>query len=173
MGEATTRYLARQGTQFALRAARRRPPRADVMCHPARPVWRKMASAFRSTSLRRVAAPALACAAVLAGCGGKDFTPSTAVVDFPSGQPGKGKPAVTLGTKNFTEELILGQLYTQALQAKGYTVHLRANIGPTEAVEPELLAGHIDGYPEYTGVIVSTLANINLGTGGTGGRQAG
>jgi osmoprotectant transport system substrate-binding protein len=112
------------------------------------------------------AALALAGALLLPGCGGKNFAPSTTVASLPGGQPGKGKPAVTLGTKNFTEEFILGQLYAQALEAKGYTVHLRENIGPTEAVEPELLGGKIDLYPEYTGVIVSTLANINLGTGG-------
>jgi osmoprotectant transport system substrate-binding protein len=45
-------------------------------------------------------------------------------------------------------------------------VHLRENIGPSEVVEPELLSGKIDLYPEYTGVIVSTLANINSGAGG-------
>jgi osmoprotectant transport system substrate-binding protein len=108
----------------------------------------------------------VAMAAVLAGCGGKDFAPATKLASFPTGEPGQGKPAVTLGTKNFTEELILGQLYAQALRAKGYTVDLRENIGPTEAVEPELLSGKIDLYPEYTGVIVSTLANINSGAGG-------
>src|SRR5213082_3526496 len=78
-------------------------------------------------------AAALAAAALLAGCssssGGdnfsaKSFAPSTAVVSFPAGQPGSGKPAVTLGSKNFTEALILGQLYAQALAAKGFTVHL-------------------------------------------------
>jgi osmoprotectant transport system substrate-binding protein len=108
----------------------------------------------------------LAGAAFLTACGGTNYAPSTTVASIPSGRPGEGKPAVTLGTKNFTEELILGQLYAQALEAKGFTVHLRPNIGPSEVVEPELLAGKIDLYPEYTGVIVSALANINLGTGG-------
>jgi osmoprotectant transport system substrate-binding protein len=109
---------------------------------------------------------ALAISALLAACGGKDYTPSTKLASFPTGKPGQGKPAVTLGTKNFTEELVLGQLYAQALRAKGYTVNLRPNIGPSEVVEPELLAGKIDLYPEYTGVIVSALANINAGAGG-------
>lgn len=109
---------------------------------------------------------ALAIAAVLVGCGGKNYAPSTTLASFPTGRPGEGKPAVTLGTKNFTEQLVLGQLYAQALEAKGFTVHLKENIGPSEVVEPELLAGKIDLYPEYTGVIVSTLANINLGSGG-------
>jgi osmoprotectant transport system substrate-binding protein len=72
--------------------------------------------------------------------------------------PGKGKPPVTLGTKNFTEQLILGELYAQALRAKGFTVNLKANIGASEVVARELAAGDIAGYPEYTGTILSVLA---------------
>src|ERR671935_1469884 len=127
---------------------------------------------------RTAAALALAAAALLAGCasGGnfspKNFTPSTAVVSVPAGQPGTGKPAVTLGTKNFTEEFILGQLYAQALEAKGFTVHLMQNIGPTEVIDPGLLQGQIDLYPEYTGEIVSTLTNIALGAPGGAAERA-
>lgn len=73
--------------------------------------------------------------------------------------PGKGKPAVTLGTKNFTEQLILGELYAQALRAKGFTVKLKPNIGPSEVVAREMEAGEIDGYPEYTGTIVAVLGH--------------
>jgi osmoprotectant transport system substrate-binding protein len=73
--------------------------------------------------------------------------------------PGYGKPAVTLGTKNFTEELILGQLYAQALKGKGFSVNLRSDIGASELVARELAAGRIDGYPEYTGTILSVLAH--------------
>jgi osmoprotectant transport system substrate-binding protein len=122
----------------------------------------------------------VAAAALVSGCassGGnfsaKSFTPSTAVVSLPSGQPGHGKPAVTLGSKNFTEELILGQLYAQALQAEGFTVRLKENIGPTEVIDPGLLDGSIDLYPEYTGEIITTLTNIALGApGGDAARAA-
>ena len=38
------------------------------------------------------------------------------------------KPTITLGTKNFGEEYILGQLYGQALQAKGFTVHYQGEL---------------------------------------------
>lgn len=121
----------------------------------------------------RTAVLVLAAAAVLAGCGSsggnfsaKSFAPSTAVVGFPSGQPGASKPAVTLGSKNFTEALILGQLYAQALQAEGFTVRLKENIGPTEVIDPGLLNGSIDLYPEYTGEIITTLTNIAIGAPG-------
>jgi osmoprotectant transport system substrate-binding protein len=70
-------------------------------------------------------------------------------------QPGKGKPTVTLGTKDFTEEFVLGELYKQALEAKGYTVNLKKNIGATEIIDKALTSGQIDGYPEYLGVSVA------------------
>ena len=117
----------------------------------------------------RIVLLALAAAALMTGCGGANYAPSTTLASFPTGQPGQGKPAVTLGTKNFTEEFILGQLYAQALEAKGFTVHLKESIGPTEVVDPALIGGQIDLYPEYTGVIVSTLAHVTLAAPGTEG----
>jgi osmoprotectant transport system substrate-binding protein len=72
-----------------------------------------------------------------------------------SDQPGAGKPVVTLGTKDFTEEFVLGELYTQALEAKGYKVTLKKNIGSTELIDKSLTSGEIDGYPEYLGVSVA------------------
>ena len=44
------------------------------------------------------------------------------------------KPTVIIGTKNFTEQYILGQLYKQALEAKGYTVDYKENIGSSEII---------------------------------------
>jgi osmoprotectant transport system substrate-binding protein len=73
-------------------------------------------------------------------------------------QPGAGKPAVTIGTKDFTEEFVLGQLYAQALEAKGYKVNLKENIGATEIIDKALTSNQIDGYPEYTGVSLSVVA---------------
>ena len=68
------------------------------------------------------------------------------------------KPTVTIGTKNFTEQYVLGQLYKQALQAKGYKVVYKENIGSSELIDAALKSGKIDFYPEYTGVIVTDLA---------------
>ncbi len=74
-------------------------------------------------------------------------------------EPGAGKPAVTIGTKNFTEEFILGQLYAQALRAKGYSVALKRDIGPSEVMDRSLASASIDGYPEYTGTILSVFGH--------------
>lgn len=72
--------------------------------------------------------------------------------------PGKGKPPVTLATKNFTEQYVLGQLYAQALRAKGFTIVLKENVGSSEIVDRALGHGVIDVYPEYIGVIAQELA---------------
>jgi osmoprotectant transport system substrate-binding protein len=72
--------------------------------------------------------------------------------------PGKGKPPITIGDKNFTEEFILGDLYADALRGEGYTVNLKPNIGSSELTDKSLTSGQIDMYPEYTGVILSVLA---------------
>jgi osmoprotectant transport system substrate-binding protein len=79
-----------------------------------------------------------------------------------SDQPGKGKPAVTLGTKDFTEEFVLGELYKQALEAKGYKVTLKKNIGSTEIIDKALTSEQIDGYPEYLGVSVAVVARKDI-----------
>src|SRR4051812_7379091 len=64
---------------------------------------------------------------------------------------------VVIGTKNFGEEYILGQLYKQALQAKGFKVSYKENIGSTEIIDTALTSGKINVYPEYTGVIVQVV----------------
>ena len=69
--------------------------------------------------------------------------------------------SLTLGTKDFTEEFILGSLYKLALQAKGYTITYKSNIGATEVIDKALTSGQIDAYPEYTGESVATVAGIN------------
>jgi osmoprotectant transport system substrate-binding protein len=75
-------------------------------------------------------------------------------------QSATAKPTVTIGTKNFTEQYVLGQLYKQALEAKGYKVVYKENIGSSELIDTALKSGKINFYPEYTGVIVSDLAKL-------------
>src|SRR5947209_6116748 len=100
----------------------------------------------------------IAAALVLVACGSSKKKTSSTTASAPAASgPGKGKPAVTLGTKNFPEEYILGQLYLQALQAKGFTVNLKNSIGSTEVTDTALTSGKIDMYPEYTGTIVQEV----------------
>lgn len=88
---------------------------------------------------------ALALATGMAACGGDG-----ASAPAPSAErPGSGKPAVTIGTRISTEQLVLGQLYRQALEARGFTVELKQNIGSPAIAEHALRAGEIDLYPEF------------------------
>ena len=66
-------------------------------------------------------------------------------------------PTITVGSKNFTEEYILGELYSQALKAKGFSVAYKQSIGATEIVDTALTSGKIDVYPEYVGEIDQTV----------------
>jgi len=84
----------------------------------------------------------------------------TGSANLPAGQPGKGKPAIVMGDKNFSEEYLLGELYSQALRAKGFTVTLKGNIGSSTTINAALQSGKIDMYPEYTGVIATVLAGL-------------
>jgi osmoprotectant transport system substrate-binding protein len=75
---------------------------------------------------------------------------------------GAATPTVTIGTKNFTEQYILGQLYKQALEAKGYKVVYKENIGSSELIDTAFKSGKINFYPEYTGVLVANVAKQPL-----------
>jgi osmoprotectant transport system substrate-binding protein len=110
---------------------------------------------------------ALLAAIVVGGCGDDDSGGGgggggTGTSSSSSDKPGEGKPGVTIGTKDFTEEFVLGNLYAQALEAKGYKVNLKENIGATEIIDKALTSGEIDGYPEYTGVSLSVVAKNDI-----------
>jgi osmoprotectant transport system substrate-binding protein len=86
-------------------------------------------------------------------------TSSTSSADL----PGTGKPTVTIGDKNYTEQFILGQLYMQALKAQGYTVNINQNIGPTDVTLQALKSGSLSMYPEYLNVLNSSIAHSHGG----------
>jgi osmoprotectant transport system substrate-binding protein len=79
--------------------------------------------------------------------------------------PGTGRPQITIGDKNFTEQFILGELYYQALQAQGYTVLLNRNIGPTEVTIQDLQSGRVSLYPEYIDTWNTSVAGYKHGFG--------
>ncbi|HWF36414.1 MAG TPA: glycine betaine ABC transporter substrate-binding protein, partial [Solirubrobacteraceae bacterium] len=83
---------------------------------------------------------------------------SAATTTAPTFLPGTGRPPVTIGDKNFTEQFILGELYGQALAAQGFTVTLNKNIGSTQVTTQALQSGQLDMYPEYVGTFNSAVA---------------
>jgi osmoprotectant transport system substrate-binding protein len=110
----------------------------------------------------RLRAVALAVVATLAAglgaCGGSDGVATTRTATAP--QP--SKVPVRIGTKDFTEEYILGELYSQALEAKGFDVELKRSVGSSEIIHQALGNGVLDMYPEYIGVLLSEVANVTM-----------
>jgi osmoprotectant transport system substrate-binding protein len=68
-----------------------------------------------------------------------------------------GGNALKVGSKNFTEELILGELYAQTLEHGNVAVTRKLNLGTTDIAMAALRRGEIDLYPEYTG---TALLNV-------------
>ena len=62
---------------------------------------------------------------------------------------------IIIGTKNFPEQYLLGQLYKQALEAKGFKVQYKENIASTELIDSALRSSRITMYPEYLGISLS------------------
>jgi osmoprotectant transport system substrate-binding protein len=89
------------------------------------------------------AIPALLALLVLAACGN--------VGDSGGSEGGGGGPTITVGSKNFTEQYILGELYAQALAANGFSVEKKLDLGSEQIADKALQNGQIDMYPEYTG----------------------
>jgi osmoprotectant transport system substrate-binding protein len=115
-----------------------------------------VAACGSSNSSSSSAAPAATSSSSSSAAGGAGTTSSsTSAASSASGG------TITLGTKNFTEEFIVGALYQQALTKAGCKVNYKPNIGATEVVDKALTSGQIDAYPEYTGESVATVFGIN------------
>ena len=65
----------------------------------------------------------------------------------------RSAPEVRVGSKKFTESVVLGEIVTQLLRSTGTRAEHRAQLGGTQVLWHALLAGEIDLYPEYTGTI--------------------
>ena len=70
---------------------------------------------------------------------------------------GGSKGKITVGSKNFTEQYILGEMYAQTLEANGYTVEKKLDLGSVQVADQALQSGEIDMYPEYTGTSLDTV----------------
>ncbi|UIJ36596.1 hypothetical protein LVQ62_14870 [Allobranchiibius sp. GilTou73] len=74
--------------------------------------------------------------------------------------PGKASGvSLSVGSSNFPESVVLGNLYSQALKSAGAKVTDKFNIGSREKYYPALKAGSINMFPEYNGALASYLDN--------------
>ena len=119
--------------------------------------------------------PALAAVVALAlgvaACGGSDngnAGSSSPVTSTENSEPSaaikhndaNAKVTLTVGSKNFTEQKVLGEIYAQAFRAAGYTVKTALNLGDEQTALKALKGGQISGYPEYTGTALLSFLKV-------------
>jgi osmoprotectant transport system substrate-binding protein len=100
----------------------------------------------------------LVAALAVAGCGDDDDDDGGGAADT-SGQSSSqiqmndknSSTKLTIGSKNFTEQKVLGEIYAQALSAAGYDISTELNLGDEKTALKALEGGDISAYPEYTG----------------------
>jgi osmoprotectant transport system substrate-binding protein len=92
------------------------------------------------------------------------FLVAVLVASACGGSGGGAKPNVTIGSTNFSEQLILGELYAQILEANGYPVTRKFNLGAREIVFPALTSGQIDMEADY---LATLLAFVNKNATGS------
>jgi glycine betaine/choline ABC-type transport system substrate-binding protein len=71
-----------------------------------------------------------------------------------------GPRPVVIGSKNFTESVILGEIVAQQLERAGVPVERKLNLGGTFVCHAALIAGQLDGYVEYTGTAYAAVLKL-------------
>jgi len=109
---------------------------------------------------------------VFAACGDDEESSSSSSSSSTSKEaPGKeiqpvsgadSKPAITVGSKNFTEQFVLGEIYSQSLEAAGFKVKRQLNLGSELIAHKSLQAGKVDAYPEYTGTALTSFFGVKI-----------
>jgi osmoprotectant transport system substrate-binding protein len=69
-----------------------------------------------------------------------------------------------VGSKNFTEQFIVAELYAASLEAAGFKVERKINLGATLVAHEALRTGAIDLYPEYTGTGATAVMKVQGAT---------
>jgi osmoprotectant transport system substrate-binding protein len=120
----------------------------------------------KKTRLRGVLAMLLALALTLgvAACGSSSNDSSSTESNEGGGaivsNPGNGKVSLTIGSKNFPEQEILGEIYAQALKAAGYKVKSDLNLGSETVALQSVKSGAISGYPEYASTALTSFFGL-------------
>jgi osmoprotectant transport system substrate-binding protein len=114
----------------------------------------------------------LAAAAGLAACGSsndnsssdKSSTPAPTSTQAPTGEitknPANANVALKIGSKNFTEQRVLGEIFAQGLAAAGYKTSTDLSLADENTALKALKGGQISAYPEYTGTILGSFFNL-------------
>jgi len=82
---------------------------------------------------------------------------AAALVGIAAGATASRTPGIVIGSKNFTEQVILGELMAQTLERQGIAVTRRLNLGGTIICDQAIRSGDIDAYVEYTGTALTAI----------------
>ena len=122
-----------------------------------------------NTKIRAVLAAlaALVIALTIAACGDDEESGGGSTSASGGGSEIKSNPAnngkkITVGSKNFPEQYILGNIYAEALKAAGYDVKKELNVGSEVVAFKALKQGEIDAYPEYTGTALTSFYKVKV-----------
>jgi glycine betaine/choline ABC-type transport system substrate-binding protein len=108
---------------------------------------------------------ALALTLAVAACGDGDDSTTSGSTEGDGGSaiqsnPDNGKVTLTIGSKNFPEQEILGEIYAQALTAAGYEVKSALNLGSETVALKAVKTGQISGYPEYASTALTSFFGL-------------
>jgi osmoprotectant transport system substrate-binding protein len=107
---------------------------------------------------------ALALTLAVAACGSSDDSTTSGSTEGGAGaiqsNPDNGKVSLTIGSKNFPEQEILGEIYAQALTAAGYKVKSALNLGSETVAQKAVKTGQISGYPEYASTALTSFFGL-------------
>jgi osmoprotectant transport system substrate-binding protein len=108
---------------------------------------------------------ALALAIGVSACGNSSDSSSSTSSEGGSGgaivaNPANGKVSLTIGSKNFPEQEILGEIYAQGLKAAGYKVKSDLNLGSETVAHKAVQSGAISGYPEYASTALTSFFGL-------------
>ena len=122
----------------------------------------------KSTRLRAAGAMLLALALSLsvAACGSSSDDSSSTEAEESNGagaivsNPDNAKVSLTIGSKNFPEQEILGEIYTQALAAAGYKAKSDLSLGSETVAHKAVKSGAVSGYPEYASTALTSFFGL-------------
>ncbi|HEX5692764.1 MAG TPA: glycine betaine ABC transporter substrate-binding protein [Roseiflexaceae bacterium] len=95
---------------------------------------------------------------VLVACGAPGIAPAPTAAPLPSPTVVVKGP-IRVGSKNFTEQFIVAEMYAQLLANAGFTVEKKLNLGDTAMAHAALTGDTIDMYPEYTSTGLQAVLN--------------
>jgi len=106
---------------------------------------------------------ALALAIGVSACGSSSDSSSSSSSEGEGAivsNPANGKVSLKIGSKNFPEQEILGEIYAQALGAAGYKVKSDLNLGSETVAHKAVQSGAISGYPEYASTALTSFFGL-------------